>query len=393
MSKPVTKARILVVDDEPVNLALVAGILADDYLLLDGATSGTEGLARARAEQPDLVLTDIAMPDLTGYDLCRALKEDHETAAIPVIFLSGAVGLDEHLAGHDAGGEDFLAKPFKPAELLYKVANALRLAGEKHRLASDANQAFHTAMVAMSSAAELGVVLNFVRNSFACSSYVELADLIVSTCSEFGLNACVRLCGRNDPVSRNRSGVSSSLEAGILEHMAGFGRIVDFSQRTAINYDTVTLMIMDMPRDDAERYGRLRDHLATLCECADARVRSMDDALDVDAKRRMLADLVDNTRTALTDIDQRHRHNQNNARVIMHGMLATIEQSFSRLDLTDEQEDYIADVMRAAVQRVMDLFAQGLAIDDHLRTVSSLLGDSLKINRASPLNPSPSVPP
>jgi DNA-binding response OmpR family regulator len=376
MNEAVAKARILVVDDEPVNMVMVAGILSDDYQILEGALSGNDGLSRARAELPDLVLTDIAMPDLNGYDLCRALKADAATQGIPVVFLSGVVGLEEHLAGHDAGGEDFLAKPFKPAELRYKVANALRQAEERRRLASDASSAFSTAMTAMSSAAELGVVLHFVRNSFSCTSYGQLADTVIAACAEFGLSACVRLSGRNGTVARNRSGASSSLETDILAHMAGFGRIVDFSRRTAINYDSITLMIVDMPRDDAERYGRLRDHLATLCECADARVHALDDALDASTKHHVLSGLVDSARQALLDIDQRHRNNHNDARMIMHGMLATIEQSFSRLDLTDEQEDYIAEVIRASVQRVMDLFAQGLAIDDHLSVVTGMLGNS-----------------
>jgi CheY-like chemotaxis protein len=376
MNTEAAKARVLVVDDEPVNLALVAGILSDDYRVLDGAADGAEGLNRARSERPDLVLTDIVMPGMTGYDLCRALKEDAATRSIPVIFLSGAVGLEEHLAGHDAGGEDFLPKPFKPAELLYKVDHALRVAEERRQLATNADSAFQTAMTAMSSAAELGVVLNFVRNSFSCADYSALADAVVATCAEFGLNACVRLNGRYPPVSRNRAGASSVLETGILERMAEFERIVDFNKRTAINYDNVTLLITDMPHTDAERYGRLRDHLATLAECADARVRALDDALDVSAKHHALARLVEQSRLALADIDQRHRRNHNDARVIMHGMLATVEQSFSRLDLSDDQEDYIAAVINAAVRQVMDMFAQGLAIDNHLRTVTDMLGSS-----------------
>ena len=182
----------LVVDDEPVNLVLVAGILADHYEMREGAACGRDGLARAKEELPSLVLTDIAMPDLGGYDLCRALKDDPATQDIPVIFLSGVIGIAEHLAAHDAGGEDFLSKPFDPHELLFKVSHALRRAEEKNRLASDASSAFHTAMIAMTSAAELGVVLNFVRNSFACSNYAELADAAVAACAEFGLAACVR---------------------------------------------------------------------------------------------------------------------------------------------------------------------------------------------------------
>lgn len=364
---------ILVVDDEPVSLSLVEGILERDYRLLKGARDGQEALARIRAEPPDLVLTDIVMPGLSGFDLCRTLKEDEATRDIPVLFLSGALTMEEYLSGHDVGGEDFLSKPFQPAELLHVVALTLRNAAERRRLAQDARSAFSTAMVAMSSAAEIGVVLNFIRSSYACRDYLQLADAVVATCGEFGLSACVRLHGRMGSLARNRSGNSTALETGVLERLAGFGRIVDFSRRTAVSYDHVTLMITDMPREDEERYGRLRDHLAMLAESTDARVRSLDDSLEIAAKHRTLAALIHQTQTALADIDKRHRDNQNDARLIMHNMLGTVEQSFARLSLTTAQEDYLAGILRQAVDQVMDLFNQGLAIDNHLSSVKQML--------------------
>lgn len=373
MNDPVKKARILVVDDEPVTLELVKMLLEDEYDILPSATNGKEGLTLALAELPDLVLTDIAMPDMSGYDLCRELKNDPATSYIPVIFLSGVVGLEEHLAGHDAGGEDFLAKPFTPAELLHKVSLALRQAEEKQRLATDANSAFHTAMTAMSSAAEIGVVLNFVRNSFACADYTQLADAMVSAGNDYGLSACVQLRGRAGQISRNRTGASSSLEVSILSRMASFGRIVDFSQRTAVSYEHATLMITDMPRGDDDRYGRLRDHLAVLCECADARVRALDDSIEVSAKNQALLGLMDTTRHALANIEQLHGKNQNDTRVILHDMLFTVEQSFATLGLTDDQENYFTQVLQQGVQAVMELFEKGLDIDHHLNAVTANL--------------------
>ncbi|MEW5788973.1 MAG: response regulator [Pseudomonadota bacterium] len=367
------RARVLVVDDEPVSLALVAGILEEDYQVLAGAGDGEEALGRIRAEKPDLVLTDIVMPGMSGFELCRALKEDGQTRDIPVLFLSGAMSLEEYLNGHDAGGDDFLAKPFQPGALRLTVAHTLRNAAERRRLAQDAQSAFSTAMVAMSSAAEIGVVLNFIRSSYACREYVQLADAVVTACGEFGLSACVRLHGRMGGLARNRSGASSALERSILERLAGFGRIVDFSHRTAISYDHVTLMITDMPRDNEERYGRLRDHLAMLVESADARVQALDDSLEITAKHRTLTGLVRQTQAALADIDRRHRDNQNDTRLIMHAMLGTVEQSFAQLGLTTAQEDYLAGVLRGAVEQVMDLFNQGLAIDDHLTAVKNML--------------------
>lgn len=389
MNNTTGTARILVVDDEPVSLALVAGMLEDTFKVLPGARDGREALRRISAELPDLVLTDIVMPGYTGYDLCRDLKENPETREIPVIFLSGALNLEQFLAGHAAGGEDFLAKPFQPLELRHLIQQTLFNVEQRKRLAQDAQAAFSTAMVAMTSAAEIGVVLQFIRSSYACLDYSELSDAIISACGEYGLSACVRLHGRMDDLSRNRDGVSSALETNILKHMADFGRLIDFSHRTTVNYPHVTLMIIDMPNQEPERYGRLRDHLAVLTEAADARVRALDDSLAATEKHRALLDLLHHTQATLKDIDHRHRDNQNDTRVIMHGMLDRVEQSFASLGLTPSQEDFLADILRDAVQRVMDLFNQGLAIDNHLTAVAEMLE---KIDTRQPVSSDEPLP-
>ena len=367
------KPRILVVDDEPITLALAAGILEGDYEVLAGAGTGKEGLLKAREEKPDLIITDIVMPEGTGYDLCRSIKEDEAIRDIPVVFMSGEVDLDEYLAGHDVEGEDFLPKPFEPAELRHLVSQTLSNMEARHQLARDARSAFSTAMVAMSSAAELGVVLQFIRNSYGCRDYATLADAVVAACADYGLSGCVRLKGRMGDVARNRKGDSSPLERGVLERMSSFGRIMDFKHRTSISYPHVTVMITDMPLEDGDRYGRLRDHLMVLAESADARVQALDDSLEVAAKHHTLSSLLSHAREALADIGQRHRNNKNDTRVIMHTMLHTVEQSFAHLHLTSEQEDYLAGVMHGAVRQVMDLFEQGLAIDDHLSALTQLL--------------------
>ncbi len=367
------KARILLVDDEPITLSLAVRLLEDEYQILGCANGGAEGLRRVREELPDLVLTDIVMPDIDGYELCRALKEDDLTSDIPVVFLSGTVSLESYLAGHDVGGEDYLAKPIQAAELRHMVAHTLRVTQERKRLAQDARSAFSTAMVAMTSAAEFGVVLQVISGSYNCHDYRQLADMAITACGEYGLNACVRLHGRQGSVTRNRSGNSSALENSVLEHMADLGRIVDFSRRTAISYEHVTLMVTDMPLEDAERYGRLRDHLAILVESIDARVKALDDAATLVVKHSALGDVVHQTRTALAEIDRRHRENQNDARQILMTMLTSVEQSFAHLGMTTSQEDFLVAILDHGVMDVMNLLDQGLSIDDHLSAVQSIL--------------------
>ncbi len=96
---------VLIVDDEPFNLAVIEATLSDEYPLLF-ARHGADALAVAIKQRPALILLDIQMPDLNGYDVCRMLKADTTTEATPVIFISGLSDVGEEEQGFSAGGVD-----------------------------------------------------------------------------------------------------------------------------------------------------------------------------------------------------------------------------------------------------------------------------------------------
>jgi putative two-component system response regulator len=111
---------ILIVDDEPFNLAVLEAALSDEYPLLF-ARSGTDALVVALKHRPALILLDIQMPDLNGYDVCRKLKADPRTEAIPVIFISGLSDVGDEKQGFAAGGVDYIIKPISRPILLARV--------------------------------------------------------------------------------------------------------------------------------------------------------------------------------------------------------------------------------------------------------------------------------
>jgi DNA-binding response OmpR family regulator len=117
--------RILAVDDEPHILKLVAfSLRAGGYDVIE-ASDGLSAISVAQAEQPDLVLMDVMMPALDGYEACRRLKANAETADIPVIMLTAKTQLAEQLAGTDAGAADYINKPFTPKDLVAQVREFL----------------------------------------------------------------------------------------------------------------------------------------------------------------------------------------------------------------------------------------------------------------------------
>jgi len=131
-------SKVLVVDDTPQNVKLLADILSAKGFTAITAASGEEGLAKVAAESPDLVLLDIMMPGLSGYEVCRRLRADPATALLPVVLVTSLDPQGERVKGIEAGADDFLQKPINQPELLARVRSLLRVKALQDEVARQA---------------------------------------------------------------------------------------------------------------------------------------------------------------------------------------------------------------------------------------------------------------
>lgn len=124
------KPTILIVDDTPENIDVLKGILADRYSIR-AATNGELALNIVARQSPDLILLDVMMPRMDGYDVCRRLKANPDTAYIPVIFVTAKTDTEDEQAGFDVGAVDYITKPVNPALVLARVTTHLALADQQ----------------------------------------------------------------------------------------------------------------------------------------------------------------------------------------------------------------------------------------------------------------------
>ncbi|HLA76502.1 MAG TPA: HD domain-containing phosphohydrolase [Vicinamibacteria bacterium] len=118
--------RILVVDDLPQNREILAGLLEPEGYTVDLAQDGQEAVELALADPPDLILMDVAMPRLTGFEACKALKADEKTHLVPIVLVTGLVAREDRIQGIAAGCDDFLTKPVDAEQLMARTRNLLR---------------------------------------------------------------------------------------------------------------------------------------------------------------------------------------------------------------------------------------------------------------------------
>ncbi|MEW6094151.1 MAG: response regulator [Chloroflexota bacterium] len=120
--------RVLVIDDDPIYHKIIARGLQPMGYEIEVADNGTTGMEKARAVHPDIIITDVMMPDITGYDVARQLRRESEFALTPILVLSSQTGLQAKLSSFEAGADDYITKPFEPAELAARLTALLRRA-------------------------------------------------------------------------------------------------------------------------------------------------------------------------------------------------------------------------------------------------------------------------
>lgn len=369
--------KIAIVDDDATSRLTAAAALDDPGYTWTEYASGESLLLAVEDNLPDLILMDIEMPGMSGIEACRAVRAaGHDN--VQVIFVSAHNDLETRLTAYDAGGNDFIVKPYELDELARKAAVARQSLASRRELGAQAHYAQKTAFTAMSSMAEMGDVLAFMRSSFACGTTEALAGKLFDSLRQFGLDGLAGFGPADERQYFSSRGECTPLECGILDHAKTLERIFQFRDRLAINYPWVTLIVHPLPLDDSDRVGRLRDHLAVLAEGADARLHAMDASRRQQMQASGIGEAIIELTEALNNIDREQAAHRVLAAEIDEAFLEDLVAAFVHLGLTEDQERTLADLAQRTHQQLTDLSDANSDIGDRLRGVAQKLNKLVK---------------
>lgn len=120
------KSKVLIVDDEPLNVELLQAYLGSEYVTVS-AFNGKEALSKVNEEKPDIVLLDVMMPEMNGYEVCKLIRASEGTKLLPVVMVTALSNREDRIKGVEAGADDFLTKPVDKVELIARIRSLLRI--------------------------------------------------------------------------------------------------------------------------------------------------------------------------------------------------------------------------------------------------------------------------
>ncbi|KZN41468.1 response regulator transcription factor [Pseudoalteromonas luteoviolacea] len=266
---------VLAIDDDKLIHHVIEQSLSQNCKLIH-AKNGEQGLRLAIKYQPDIILLDVEMPGMSGFEVCERLKGGEHTVDIPVMFLSSKGDISERMRGYNAGAADYIVKPFEGSELLARIKVLDDYRRQSVALKQDMQRAQITAEIAMTDSGDMGRIMRYVGQSYHAHDLSTLSEYFLEFFTPLNLEVALAFWYHNQAVFFSQEGAIQPIEQELLETNKEGSRFVDFGRRTIINYPKVSLLIKNMPTDDPALYGRFKDLLPHILEATNAKIKDME---------------------------------------------------------------------------------------------------------------------
>jgi hypothetical protein len=355
--------------------------------LFNGVGTDTDGLSIDTANNLDQAMERLSDFDITyevlivGAGLRREGAEISRRARalsskLHIIRVLDHYSQEAHRDALSNGASDVVSADRLPNGLEMRLQPIRQALDLRRELNEQLGYAQRTAFAAMSSMGELGIVIEFLRKSFSCGEPVILSNLLLEAVEKYDLKGIVRIGIRDSVHVYSRAGIDQPAESKIMDHALTMGRIFEFRDRGAYNYGKVSLVVMGMPRDDADRCGRLRDNLALLVEAADSKAMAMElDHLGNQRARAIQAAQKGLLLNLKMGRDQQKKANEHAVGLVFQ-FKSALEDFLMHLVLTPNQETVLMHTVNSYTDKLVDTHKASDSLIDNLEQVAELLTET-----------------
>jgi len=370
-------AKILVVDDDPMVRMAHERMLADNYSV-DSVDSGNAVFSFFEQNKPDVVLLDVDLPDINGFEVCERLVSEGQLTETSVIFVSAHSDIDTRIKAFNSGADDFISKPLDPEELVSKVKVLDERKKSMARIKNDLKDAQQTVLTAMSTSSELGRVMQFVEHSFSLHSTAELMKSSFDLLNALGLSTVMMTEVNRVRDYFSHEGAIKPIEQELLEVLRDKGRFYDFKMRTQVNYSHISLLVKNMPLNDPDRYGRIKDLLPAIVGCINSRLSEIEAQQNVLMQAQELIHSFEVIQMTMRSLTESLGNNQHKATERLHKMVDELQVFIQRLGLEEDQEERVIKYVDDSVEDSLALLDAGETIFTSFENILTHLQETVE---------------
>lgn len=332
-------------------------------------------------ESYQLVLIDMSCPPATVFDICQKIKSSFD---IPVIFVSAHDSNEERLAAYDCGADDYVCVDDLKTELHGRLERIVINKIANDQLKVQLAQANQMAFIAMSDTSDLGVNIQFLLDVNACNNLDELGMRMFQALQSYGISCSLQLRSQFSVKNMEANGMAKSLESRLLSEMKDQGRYVDFAHRSVMNYESVSLLVKNMPIDDEKKYGAIKDNVFSLLQGADARIKALDTLESLALEKNLVRSLTLKMKDLMSSIDDSYQGVMKDIAGVVEDMADSIETSMQYLGMDEAQEKSLQATIEQAIANTTTIFNEGLSLDKDLHAFLVHIDGLFKMDKINP---------
>ena len=248
----------------------------------------------ASAEEYHFILIDVMPSGAESIEVLKKIKQSTQACIgdIPVVLLMQNISLDMQLSAYEVGVDDCISTQEPIDVIVTRLQGSIYNAIANKQLKSQLKAATDVAMTAMSNTSDLGCNIQFLLDSHECENLDQLGQLLFQSLNHYGLTCSLQMRSRFSLKNMEANGMEKTMESQLLSELQHKGRFFDFGYRTIVNYNSVSLLIKNMPLDDEVRYGIVKDNIFALIQGVEARIQALDAQTSLHQERDNQASLL-----------------------------------------------------------------------------------------------------
>lgn len=344
----------------------------------DVVESVDSALERVEAHELKILVIDTVLSLEFNLDFFRSLLQAASIEHVPVITLVSSCELAQKLTAYDLGVDDFIDASVGGDEACLRIKRSMYNHIAHEHLKSRLELANQTAHTAMSDCSDLGANIQFLLAVHDCDNLDQLGQQLFSTLRRYGLHCSLQMRSALGEKNMEAHGMAKDLESQLLAQLCDSGRFIDFGSRTVINYDRVSLLIKNMPLNDAVKYGAIKDNIFSLLQGVNARIIALEDKERLLEEKEALRKISNDVGLVMDSLKASYQKVMCDIVYEVENVAELIQTKVPSLALNEEQESFLERAAEQAIVETNRIFNEGLVVDEIFARLESVIECSLK---------------